>query len=71
MLSNQAVPGEAQSLEEVGQLVLQLSQAGKDGDVMKLFAKHVSELVPGFTGVRYLKRLRCGSSCTSLGRADI
>lgn len=40
------------SMKEVGQLVLKLSQAGKDGNMFKLFAKHVSELVPELTHLR-------------------
>ncbi|KAL0023379.1 hypothetical protein WJX79_000175 [Trebouxia sp. C0005] len=39
------------SMEEVGQLVIKMSQAGQQGDVFKLFAEHVTELVPGLTHI--------------------
>ena len=43
------------SMEEVGQLVMKMSQAGHRGDIFKLFAEHVSELVPGLTHIRYAR----------------
>lgn len=54
--SASSVPTDMHSMEEVGQLVLKLSQAGKTGDVFKLFAKHVSDIVPGLTHLRCAKR---------------
>lgn len=42
-----------QSMEEVGQLVMKMSQAGQHGDIFKLFAQHVTQLVPGLTHIRY------------------
>ena len=40
------------SMEEVGQLVMRMSQAGQHGDIFKLFAEHVDKLVPGLTHIR-------------------
>ena len=42
------------SMEEVGQLVMKMSQAGQHGDTFKLFAEHVAGLVPGLTHIRYV-----------------
>ena len=41
-----------QSMEEVGQLVMNMSQAGQHGDMFKIFAEHVTQLVPGLTHIR-------------------
>ena len=40
------------SMEGVGHLVLRVSQAGQHGDMFKLFAEHVMELVPDLTHIR-------------------
>ena len=40
-------------MEEVGQLVMKMSQAGQQGDIFKLFAEHITELIPGLTHIRY------------------
>lgn len=39
------------SMEEVGQLVMKMSQAGQQGDIFKLFAEHITELIPGLTHI--------------------
>ena len=59
------------STQEVGQLVLKLSQASKQGDIFRLFAKHVAELVPGLTHLRsanmlHLYRAHTVNACTPL-----
>ena len=50
--SSGSLSSDMHGMKEVGQLVLKLSQAGKDGNIFKLFAKHVSELVPELTHLR-------------------
>ncbi|DBA75798.1 hypothetical protein WJX77_002902 [Trebouxia sp. C0004] len=42
------------SMEEVGQLVMKMSKAGQQGDIFKLFAEHVTELVPGLTHINVM-----------------
>ena len=41
-----------QSMEEVGQLVMKMSQACQHGDIFKIFAEHVAQIVPGLTHIR-------------------
>ena len=55
--ADQRLPGgllsNMQSMEEVGHLVMKMSQAGQNGDIFKIFAEHVTQLVPGLTHIRY------------------
>ena len=58
---------EPHDMEEIGHLVLKLSQSGKDGDLFKQFAEHVSQVVPGLTHLRYpVYKQACGSQILHL-----
>ncbi|KAL3144765.1 hypothetical protein ABBQ38_001880 [Trebouxia sp. C0009 RCD-2024] len=43
-----------QSMEEVGQLVIKMSQACQHGDIFKIFAEQVTLIVPGLTHISVL-----------------